>query len=162
MGAKLRQLYHVRHQRRDLSGSHRRHEPMEIRACRQNRLRTLEEAMKGATCFLGVSVKGAVTPAMVASMADNPVIFAMANPDPEITPEEAHEVRADAIVATGRSRLSQPGEQRLGFPYLFRGALDIQCPRHQRRDEDRLRPCAWPIWRAKMCRTRSRWPMVKT
>jgi malate dehydrogenase (oxaloacetate-decarboxylating)(NADP+) len=88
-------------------------------------MRTLEEAMKGADVFLGVSVKGAVTPAMVASMADNPVIFAMANPDPEITPEEAHEVRIDAIVATGRSDYPNQVNNVLGFPYLFRGALDI-------------------------------------
>jgi malate dehydrogenase (oxaloacetate-decarboxylating)(NADP+) len=88
-------------------------------------LRTLEEAMKGADVFLGVSVKGAVTPEMVASMADNPVIFAMANPDPEITPEEAHEVRMDAIVATGRSDYPNQVNNVLGFPYLFRGALDI-------------------------------------
>ncbi|SLN69456.1 NADP-dependent malic enzyme [Falsiruegeria litorea R37] len=88
-------------------------------------LRTLEEAMKGADVFLGVSVKGAVTQDMVAAMADNPVIFAMANPDPEITPEEAHEVRVDAIVATGRSDYPNQVNNVLGFPYLFRGALDI-------------------------------------
>mgnify|MGYP000400186380 CR=1 FL=1 len=88
-------------------------------------LRTLDEAMKGADVFLGVSVKGAVTPEMVASMNDNPVIFAMANPDPEITPEEAHEVRVDAIVATGRSDYPNQVNNVLGFPYLFRGALDI-------------------------------------
>jgi len=88
-------------------------------------LRTLEEAMEGADVFLGVSVKGAVTQDMVKSMADNPVIFAMANPDPEITPEEAHEVRNDAIVATGRSDYPNQVNNVLGFPYLFRGALDI-------------------------------------
>ena len=88
-------------------------------------LRTLENAMVGADVFLGVSAKGAVTPEMVASMADNPVIFAMANPDPEITPEEAHEVRVDAIVATGRSDYPNQVNNVLGFPYLFRGALDI-------------------------------------
>ena len=88
-------------------------------------LRTLEEAMVGADVFLGVSVKGAVTPEMVESMNDNPVIFAMANPDPEITPEEAHAVRADAIVATGRSDYPNQVNNVLGFPYLFRGALDI-------------------------------------
>ena len=88
-------------------------------------LRTLEEAMAGADVFLGVSAKGAVTQAMVASMAENPVIFAMANPDPEITPEEAHAVRADAIVATGRSDYPNQVNNVLGFPYLFRGALDI-------------------------------------
>ena len=87
--------------------------------------RTLEEAMKGADVFLGVSAKGAVTPEMVAAMADNPVIFAMANPDPEITPEEAQAVRPDAIVATGRSDYPNQVNNVLGFPYLFRGALDI-------------------------------------
>ena len=91
----------------------------------QTDARTLAEAMDGADVFLGVSVKGAVTADMVASMADDPVIFAMANPDPEITPEEAHEVRADAIVATGRSDYPNQVNNVLGFPYLFRGALDI-------------------------------------
>ena len=87
--------------------------------------RSLADAMDGADVFLGVSVKGAVTAEMVASMADYPVIFAMANPDPEITPEEAHAVRADAIVATGRSDYPNQVNNVLGFPYLFRGALDI-------------------------------------
>ena len=91
----------------------------------ETQMRSLEEAMKGADVFLGVSVKGAVTQDMVASMADNPVIFAMANPDPEITPEEAHAVRVDAIVATGRSDYPNQVNNVLGFPYLFRGALDI-------------------------------------
>ncbi len=89
-------------------------------------LRTLEEAMKGADVFLGVSAKGAVTPEMVASMADNPIIFAMANPDPEITPEEARSVRPDVIMATGRSDYPNQVNNVLGFPYLFRGALDIR------------------------------------
>ncbi len=88
-------------------------------------LRTLEDAMVGADVFLGVSAKGAVTQEMVQNMGDNPVIFAMANPDPEITPEEAHEVRVDAIVATGRSDYPNQVNNVLGFPYLFRGALDI-------------------------------------
>ncbi|MFC3528658.1 NADP-dependent malic enzyme [Paracoccus mangrovi] len=88
-------------------------------------LRTLEEAMRGCDVFLGVSAKGAVTQAMVQSMAENPVIFAMANPDPEITPEDAHAVRPDAIVATGRSDYPNQVNNVLGFPYLFRGALDI-------------------------------------
>jgi malate dehydrogenase (oxaloacetate-decarboxylating)(NADP+) len=87
--------------------------------------RTLAEAMVGADVFLGVSVKGAVTPAMLESMAADPVIFAMANPDPEITPEEARAVRPDAIVATGRSDYPNQVNNVLGFPYLFRGALDI-------------------------------------
>jgi malate dehydrogenase (oxaloacetate-decarboxylating)(NADP+) len=88
-------------------------------------LRSLDDAMAGADVFLGVSVKGAVTPEMVESMAPDPVIFAMANPDPEITPEEAHAVRPDAIVATGRSDYPNQVNNVLGFPYLFRGALDI-------------------------------------
>jgi malate dehydrogenase (oxaloacetate-decarboxylating)(NADP+) len=88
--------------------------------------RTLEEAMKGADVFLGLSVKGAVTPAMVRSMADKPIIFAMANPDPEVTPEEVHAVRADAIVATGRSDYVNQVNNVLGFPYIFRGALDVR------------------------------------
>ena len=87
--------------------------------------RSLADAMKGADVFLGVRAKGAVTPEMVFDMAPNPVIFAMANPDPEITPEEAHAVRADAIVATGRSDYPNQVNNVLGFPYLFRGALDI-------------------------------------
>jgi malate dehydrogenase (oxaloacetate-decarboxylating)(NADP+) len=87
--------------------------------------RSLAEAMEGADVFLGVSAKGAVTPEMVASMADNPILFAMANPDPEITPEEARAVRADAIIATGRSDYPNQVNNVLGFPYLFRGALDI-------------------------------------
>ena len=87
--------------------------------------RTLADAMQGADVFLGVSARGAVTQAMVESMAPNPVIFAMANPDPEITPEEAHALRPDAIVATGRSDYPNQVNNVLGFPYLFRGALDI-------------------------------------
>ncbi|RMD90188.1 MAG: NADP-dependent malic enzyme, partial [Alphaproteobacteria bacterium] len=88
-------------------------------------LRTLEEAMEGADVFLGVSARGAVTPEMVASMAPDPIIFAMANPDPEITPEEAAQVRDDVIIATGRSDYPNQVNNVLGFPYLFRGALDI-------------------------------------
>jgi len=110
-------------------------------------LRSLEEAMEGADVFLGVSVKGAVTQEMVASMADNPVIFAMANPDPEITPEEAHEVRMDAIVATGRSDYPNQVNNVLGFPYLFRGALDI----HARAINDEMKiACAHAL--AKLAR----------
>ena len=98
-------------------------------------VRTLEQAMLGADVFLGVSVRGAVTQDMVAGMADNPVIFAMANPDPEITPEDAHKVRPDAIVATGRSDYPNQVNNVLGFPYLFRGALDI----HARAINDRMK-----------------------
>ncbi|MFZ2871624.1 NADP-dependent malic enzyme [Zavarzinia sp.] len=88
--------------------------------------RTLEEAMQGADVFLGLSVKGAVTREMVAAMAPHPVIFAMANPDPEITPEEVEAVRSDAIVATGRSDYPNQVNNVLGFPYIFRGALDVR------------------------------------
>lgn len=89
-------------------------------------LRTLEEAMKGADVFLGLSVAGVVTKDMVASMNKNPIIFAMANPDPEITPEEIKEVRDDAIIATGRSDYPNQVNNVLGFPYIFRGALDVR------------------------------------
>ncbi|MFT6331710.1 MAG: malate dehydrogenase (oxaloacetate-decarboxylating)(NADP+) [Lentimonas sp.] len=88
--------------------------------------RTLSDAMKNADVFLGLSVKGAVSKEMVKSMAKNPVIFAMANPDPEITPEEVHEVRKDAIVATGRSDYENQVNNVMGFPYIFRGALDVR------------------------------------
>jgi len=88
--------------------------------------RTLAEAMDGADIFFGVSAKGALTPAMVQSMAKNPIIFAMANPDPEITPEEVAEIRTDAIMATGRSDYPNQVNNVLGFPYIFRGALDVR------------------------------------
>ena len=88
--------------------------------------RSLAEAMVGADIFFGLSVKGALTPEMVASMAKDPIIFAMANPDPEITPEEAHEVRDDVIMATGRSDYPNQVNNVLGFPYIFRGALDVR------------------------------------
>ena len=88
--------------------------------------RTLEEAMKGADVFLGLSVKGAVTKEMVKSMAAKPIIFAMANPDPEITPEDVRAARGDAIVATGRSDYVNQINNVLGFPYIFRGALDVR------------------------------------
>jgi malate dehydrogenase (oxaloacetate-decarboxylating)(NADP+) len=88
--------------------------------------RTLADAMRGADVFFGLSMKGAVSPAMVASMAAKPIIFAMANPDPEITPEEARDVRSDSIVATGRSDYPNQVNNVLGFPYIFRGALDVR------------------------------------
>ncbi len=88
--------------------------------------RTLAEALDGADIFFGLSAKGALTQDMVKSMAANPIIFAMANPDPEITPEDAHAVRPDAIVATGRSDYPNQVNNVLGFPYIFRGALDVR------------------------------------
>ena len=87
--------------------------------------RSLADAVKDADVFLGVSAKGALTPEMLLSMASSPIIFAMANPDPEITPEDAHEVREDAIVATGRSDYPTQVNKVLGFPFIFRGALDV-------------------------------------
>ena len=92
-------------------------------------LRTLAEAMVGADVVLGLSAKGAITKEMVASMAPNPIIFAMANPDPEITPEDVLSVRTDAIIATGRSDYVNQVNNVLGFPYIFRGALDVRARR---------------------------------
>ena len=88
--------------------------------------RTLEEAMVGADVAVGLSVKGAFTQDMVKTMADQPIIFAMANPDPEITPEDALAVCPDAIMATGRSDYPNQVNNVLGFPYIFRGALDVR------------------------------------
>jgi malate dehydrogenase (oxaloacetate-decarboxylating)(NADP+) len=90
------------------------------------KLRTLEEAMKGADVFLGLSAKNVVTPAMVKSMAKDPIIFACANPDPEILPELIEQTRNDAIIATGRSDYPNQVNNVLGFPYIFRGALDCR------------------------------------
>ena len=89
-------------------------------------LRTLEEAAEGADVLFGLSSKGAFTPEMVRKMAINPIIFAMANPDPEITPEEAHVVRDDVLIATGRSDYPNQVNNVLGFPFIFRGALDVR------------------------------------
>ena len=88
--------------------------------------RTLDDAIKGADVFLGLSAKGALTKDMVKKMAKNPIIFACANPDPEITPEEIEEVRDDAIIATGRSDYPNQVNNLVGFPYIFRGALDVR------------------------------------
>jgi len=88
--------------------------------------RTLEESLKGADIFLGLSAAGALKPEMVKDMAPRPIIFAMANPDPEITPPEAKAARPDAIVATGRSDYPNQVNNVLGFPFIFRGALDVR------------------------------------
>jgi malate dehydrogenase (oxaloacetate-decarboxylating)(NADP+) len=89
-------------------------------------LRTLEEAVEGVDVLYGLSSKGAFTPEMVRKMAKNPLIFAMANPDPEITPEEAQAVRGDVLIATGRSDYPNQVNNVLGFPFIFRGALDVR------------------------------------
>ena len=91
--------------------------------------RTLAEAVAGADVLIGLSAKGAFTPELIASMAPNPVIFAMANPDPEISPEEVKAIRPDAIMATGRSDYPNQVNNVLGFPYIFRGALDVRARR---------------------------------
>ena len=92
----------------------------------ETEFRSLEEAMRGADVFLGVSAKGAVTQQMVRDMAKDPIIMAMANPDPEITPEEALSVRSDVIMATGRSDYPNQVNNVVGFPFIFRGALDVR------------------------------------
>ncbi len=90
------------------------------------KLRTLEEAIKGADVFLGLSAKDVVTKEMIKSMSKNPIIFACANPDPEIRPELINEARSDAIIATGRSDYPNQVNNLIGFPYIFRGALDVR------------------------------------
>lgn len=88
--------------------------------------RTLADAMNGADMFMGLAGKNAVSKELVATMAKNPIIFAMANPDPEITPEDVRKVRSDAIIATGRSDYANQVNNVMGFPYIFRGALDVR------------------------------------
>src|SRR6476469_177045 len=96
------------------------------RFAQDTQLRTLAEAMVGADVFAGLSVKGAITPEMVCSMAPNPIVFAMANPDPEITYEDAKACRPDVIIATGRSDYPNQVDNVLGVPFIFRGALDVR------------------------------------
>ncbi len=93
---------------------------------RETEMRTLAEAIEGADIFLGLSAGGIVSREMVASMADSPIIFAMANPEPEITPEDVRAVRSDAVMATGRSDYPNQVNNVLCFPFIFRGALDVQ------------------------------------
>ncbi|MFZ1129178.1 MAG: NADP-dependent malic enzyme [Terriglobales bacterium] len=100
--------------------------PYKERFAIETSLRTLTDAMKGCDVFLGLSVKGALTPDMIRSMAARPIVFAMANPDPEITYEEAKATRDDVIMATGRSDYPNQVNNVLGFPFIFRGALDVR------------------------------------
>jgi len=100
--------------------------PYKQKYARDTPFRSLADAMKGADVFVGVSGPGLVTPEMVRSMAERPVVFAMANPDPEIPYPEAHMARSDAIVATGRSDYPNQVNNVLGFPFIFRGALDVR------------------------------------
>ena len=88
--------------------------------------KTLKDALKGADIAFGLSAKGAFTNEMMLSMNDKPIVFAMANPDPEINPDELRKIRPDAIIATGRSDYPNQVNNVLGFPYIFRGALDVR------------------------------------
>jgi malate dehydrogenase (oxaloacetate-decarboxylating)(NADP+) len=90
------------------------------------KLRALKDAIKGADVFLGLSTKNVLSKDMIKTMAKNPIVFALANPDPEINPEDVHEARDDAIVATGRSDYPNQVNNFIGFPYIFRGALDVR------------------------------------
>jgi len=99
------------------------------RYVRNTQARTLADALRGADAFVGVSSAGTATGEMVAAMAPKPIIFAMANPDPEITPAEVAAVRDDAIMATGRSDYANQVNNVLGFPFIFRGALDVRARR---------------------------------
>lgn len=100
--------------------------PQKAKYAQDTELETLAEAAVGADVLVGLSVGGLFTPEMIKSMADNPIVFAMANPDPEILPEDAHAVRDDLIMATGRSDYPNQVNNVLGFPFIFRGALDVQ------------------------------------
>ena len=126
----------------DLSGPR----PISTSSSRPTRWRPrrarLAEALVGADVFLGLRAAGALKPDMVEDMAPSPIIFAMANPDPEITPPEAKAARPDAIVATGRSDYPNQVNNVLGFPFIFRGALDVRATGDQRGNEDRRRQCA--------------------
>jgi malate dehydrogenase (oxaloacetate-decarboxylating)(NADP+) len=112
--------------REDLDPSHPRFNKYKARFARKTDCRTLADAMKDADVFCGVSVKDVVTKDMVRSMADKPIIFAMANPDPEITYPDAKDARSDVIMATGRSDYPNQVNNVLGFPFIFRGALDVR------------------------------------
>jgi malate dehydrogenase (oxaloacetate-decarboxylating)(NADP+) len=101
-------------------------DPYKSRFARDTEMRTVTQALVGADVFVGLSAGGVITGAMVAGMADRPIIFALANPNPEITPDEVRAVRSDAIIATGRSDYPNQVNNVLGFPFIFRGALDVR------------------------------------
>src|SRR3954470_2741175 len=100
--------------------------PYKERFAQETPLRSLAEAMRGADVFVGLSVQGAVTPEMLRTMAPDPIVFAMANPDPEITYDEAKAARPGVVMATGRSDYPNQVNNVLGFPFIFRGALDVR------------------------------------
>ena len=118
-------------------------DPRKERYARETPARTLAEVIEGADIFLGLSAGGVLKPEMVAKMAAKPLILALANPKPEIMPEDVAAVRADAIIATGRTDYPNQVNNVLCFPYIFRGALDVGATTDQRRDEDRLRAARW-------------------
>src|SRR3989441_1528640 len=101
-------------------------DPYKRRFAAETRARTLAEALQGADVFVGLSVGGIVSPEMIAAMAQRPIVFALANPTPEIMPDEARRARPDAIIATGRSDFPNQVNNVLGFPFIFRGALDVR------------------------------------
>src|SRR5881398_2996965 len=101
-------------------------DPYKARFIRETEARTIADALVGADVFVGLSVAGAITRAMVAQMSNRPIIFALANPTPEISPDEVRAVRNDAIIATGRSDYPNQVNNVLGFPFIFRGALDVR------------------------------------
>ena len=149
---------HVRHQGGHLQGTHRRDEQVQGALCRRHRAAHPGRGGRGGRRLIGLSAKGAFTPEMVRKMAANPIIFAMANPDPEITPEEAHAVRGDVIIATGRSDYPNQVNNVLGFPFIFRGALDVRATHHQRGDEEGGGLAPWPNWPARNAPIRSAAP----
>ena len=127
MGFAPEQRHPLRHQgRRSISGRTEGMNQWKSAHAADTSARTLADALDGADAVFGLSAKGAFTDEMIRSMAPNPIIFAMANPDPEITPEEVARIRDDVIIATGRSDYPNQVNNVLGFPYIFRGALDVQ------------------------------------
>lgn len=126
MGVKLENIIMCDSQGVVYKGREKGMNPYKAEFSNDTKARTLADALKGSDVFVGLSVAGAVTAEMVKSMNDKPIIFAMANPDPEITPDEVKKVRSDAIVATGRSDYANQVNNVLGFPSIFRGALDVR------------------------------------
>ena len=126
MGMRPEQRHSLRHQGRRLPGPRGRHEPMEVRACHDEPCAHAGAGAGRRGHLLRPVREGSADAGLVAAMADRPIIFAMANPDPEITPEEARAVRPNAIIATGRSDYPNQVNNVLGFPYIFRGALDVR------------------------------------
>ncbi len=116
------------------------------RYARETDARTLPDVLDGADVFLGLSAPGVLKPEWLHRCADKPLILALANPDPEITPEAARAARPDAIVATGRSDYPNQVNNVLCFPFIFRGALDVGATRDQRGDEGRLPSRRSPSW----------------